>query len=103
MKNVFMRGSKVIGLALIFIMIFAIPAFADGTNYGENFGRWFLDQIFWVGAIALAVVLIKLFIARDYTKMVISLIVGGVVLFIIKYPDKIQSVGQSIYNIIFGG
>lgn len=103
MKNVFLRGSKIIGLVLVFVMVFAIPAFAAGTNYGENFGRWLLDQIFWVGAVALAIVLIKLFILKDYTKMVVSLIVGGVVLFIIKYPDKIQTVGQTVYNIIFGG
>lgn len=102
MKNVFLRGSRIIGLVLVFVMVFAIPVFA-APNYGENFGRWLLDQIFWVGAVALAIVLIKQFIQKDYTKMVISLVVGGVVLFIIKYPDKIQAVGQSIYNVIFGG
>lgn len=75
---------------------------AATANIGEKAGNWVLDQIFWVGVIALAIVLLTCLIKRAWVAALITGIAGGIILFFIKKPTILSDLGDVIYHAIFG-
>lgn len=78
----------------------AMVAYAS-TDYAKNAGTWLSDQLFWVGLIALMIALAYLLIKRNYPSAVITVLAGGVILYFIKNPEKIGTIGETIANLVF--
>ena len=92
---------KMFLIAAAFVL--AVPNYAfAGTNYGENFGKYALDQLFWVAVVLIAVALIGSAIKRNVVGIVVSIIIGAVVIGFIGDPTGIKTVGQDIWNTIKG-
>ncbi|MDD3202690.1 MAG: TcpD family membrane protein [Pygmaiobacter massiliensis] len=91
-------------LAGILTMVaMVLPAFAAG-DYGQNAGTWALDQLFWVGIVIVAVIVIREMLRKNVTGLVVTLVIGGIVLFVIKAPDKLATIGETLFNVVtFGG
>lgn len=84
---------------ILTMIVMVLPAFAAG-DYGQNAGSWALDQLFWVGLIFVAVAVIRELLRKNVTGLVVTLVIGGVVLFIIKSPDKLTTIGETLYNVL---
>lgn len=72
-----------------------------GTNYGENMGKWFLGQMFWIFIAVMLCIVAFSAIKRAYTAAIIVFVVGCVIGFLIRNPGKIETIGNSLGS-IFG-
>lgn len=73
------------------------------TNFGENIANWFLDQLFWIAVIIIAVALIGCLVKRAWIGAVIVGIGGAIVLAIIRAPGSLKTIGDNLWNIVTGG
>lgn len=73
---------------------------AAGTNYGENIGKWALDQLFWIAVVVSAFVLLTQAVRRSTTGIISTIIVGALVCFFIKNPTKFETIGNQFGKII---
>lgn len=70
------------------------------TNYGENAGKWVLEQLFWAAVVVVAIALIGCLLKRAFAAGGIVVVVGGLVCYFIKNPTKINSIGGSLGKVI---
>ena len=95
---------RFIGFLLIAAILLTAPVFAgQPANYGENAGRWVLDQIFWIALIATVIVLVKLLLARNFIAMLISGVACAIALVIIREPQQLETIGKTIWSLVSGG
>lgn len=86
----------------LYMMILGNPMLVSASaDYGKKAGTWLLDQIFWVGLVALAIALIGCLVKKAWVAAVITFICGGLVLFFIKDPNKAVDIATNIYTSIF--
>jgi hypothetical protein len=86
--------------------VFASPSSettSSGNNYGERAGQWLLENLLWVGIIVVAWLFIKQLLAGNTAKMVITAVAGGIALFIIGDPQRLTTIGETIWGIISAG
>lgn len=101
-KNLLLKAVVIIGIALLLILAFTMPAFAAGElQTGKNVGEWGLDQVWYLALLIVAVMIIKFLAKKAWVPMAIFIFLGALCLFIISSPDALKNVGQSIYNLIF--
>lgn len=74
---------------------------ASLQNAGSNIGNFGLDLIFWLALVAIGAALASCLLKRNFVGAILVGIAGGVVLYIIKNPAFLQSIGESLVNIIF--
>lgn len=103
-KNLLLKAVVIIGIALLLILAFTMPAFAAGGNLqaGKNLGEWGLDQLWYLALLIVAAMFIKFLAKKAWVPMAIFGILAALCLFIITKPEALKSVGQSIYNLLFG-
>lgn len=94
------KTMRFIGMVLIAAIIIAIPAFAS-ADFGKQGGEWILDQIFWVGLVVAAIILIKFFLAGNFTKMLITAAVAAVTLVVVDDPQRLKILGDTIWTTVF--
>ncbi len=75
--------------------------YSNAANLGEKAAKWGLDQLFWLGIVAIGIVVIMCLVKRAWIQAFVVLIVGGVLLYVIKTPDVLTKIGESIGNQIF--
>lgn len=102
MKKIKENLNKILFLVAGFVFIVPTYAFADGANYGQNFGNYALEQIFYVAVVFIAISLVGCLMKRNVTGIVVTIIIGIVVVGIIKDPTGLQDMGTSLWNIIKG-
>lgn len=90
---------KRIQMVVFMFIATTVPVFADISNVGENLGGWGLEQIWWFALAVVGYVLLKFIIKKAWGPAVIFALVGGAVLYLIKYPDKLTTIGEVIYRI----
>ena len=73
------------------------------TNFGENIGNWFLDQIYWIALIIVAIGLIGSLIKKAWIGAIISAIGGAIVIAIIVAPEILKTIGENLLNIVTNG
>ena len=102
-KNLLLKAAVIIGIAILLILAFTMPAFAaNGTlQTGKNVGEWGLDQVWYIALLIVAVMVIKFLAKKAWVPMAIFIVLGALCLFIISSPDALKNVGQSIYNLFF--
>lgn len=71
------------------------------ANYGEKAGNWILDQLFWVGLVVMAVILISCLLKRAWVGALITAVAGAVILVFIKNPQLLSNIGQNIVDNVF--
>ncbi|WP_026884250.1 TcpD family membrane protein [Clostridium akagii] len=98
------RGNFSKVVSLILGLCFLVPnyVFAAGPNYGQNFGNYALDQIFWVAVVFIAFALVGCLVKRNVVGIVVTILIGVIVLGIIKDPTGLQSVGTALWNTVKG-
>lgn len=69
-------------------------------NYAQSGADWLLKQLFWVALVVVIYVMLKLFIARNFVGGLVTLLVGGVVLFFINNPESIATIGDVIASAV---
>ena len=77
-----------------FIISCYCVCFAADGDYAKSGAEWILDQLFWVALVCVIYVMLKLFIARNFVAGLVTLLVGGIVCFFIKYPETISTIGE---------
>lgn len=75
---------------------------SESTNYGKVAGNWFLDNLFWVGLVALAIALFKCLISRAWVAAVVTGLAGSIILYFMKNPEKLSDIGEKIATTVFG-
>jgi len=83
-------------VTLVPVYVFAAP------NYGQNFGKFALDQLFWVAAVILAFSLVSCLAKRNVTGIIVSIIIGVIVIGVIKDPTGLQDMGTQLWNTLKG-
>ena len=88
---------------LLMGLLFLVPTYVFAApNYGQNFGNYALDQLFWIAVVFIAGALVGCVAKRNVVGIVVTLIIGVIVLGIIKDPTGLQDVGTSLWNTIKG-
>jgi len=74
--------------------------FLLAANYGENFGKWGLEQCFWVvlflGLAAAGALIVK----KNFVNAGVTVVVVAIVCFLLKNPTKVSALGTAIANIL---
>lgn len=70
------------------------------ANLAENAANVIFINLFWIGLIGLAIVILKCVIARNFVAAVISGIGGGVLLVFIQKPKILADLGETIWLLI---
>ena len=99
-------GTRIAVAVMTFAMLFAMNGFysyADTGDIGKNAGNWILDQLFWVGLIALAIGLISCLIKKAWVAAIITGLAGGVVLVLIRNPELLSTWAENIVHTVLGG
>ncbi|MCL1995515.1 MAG: TcpD family membrane protein [Defluviitaleaceae bacterium] len=94
------KNGKIISvllMAIIFTVINSTNVFAG--NFGQAVGEWFLDQLWWIGIIAIALAVIGCLVKRNWVAAVITVVAGGALLVIITQPNTLQNIGTAIANL----
>lgn len=78
----------------------AVPSYAAITNAGENIGTLIQEQGYPIALAIVVVALIKFLLKKAWVPAVAFGIVGGILLFVISYPDALKTTGQALYNVI---
>jgi hypothetical protein len=86
--------------AMTFLLCTA-PAFAGVEDVGQNLGNWLSQQAFWVAIGIISVVAIGFIIKRAWIPCLIFVVLGGIILFIISNPSRLQAIGESLFGIVF--
>lgn len=73
------------------------------TDFGENIGNWFLDQLFWAALIIIAFALVVCLAKRAWVGAIGVVVGGAIILAIIVSPDTLKTIGQSLWNIVNNG
>jgi hypothetical protein len=87
-------------LAITLLLTNVQLAYAS-TDYAKNAGTWLSNQIFWIGLIFAILALVGCIMKRNYTGAVITVLGSGIILYFIKNPEKISTIGEGISKIIF--
>ncbi|MFV0518350.1 MAG: TcpD family membrane protein [Aminipila sp.] len=82
------------------MMVFAtVPAFADISNIGSNFGNWGMEQIGWAALVVIAFMGLRYMIKKAWVPCLVFFCVGGILLFVIKNPEKLEGIGAVLFGI----
>ncbi len=73
------------------------------TNFGENIGNWFLDQLLWIAIIIIIIALVGCLSKKAWIGAIGVIIGGAIVLAIIAAPDTLKTIGQNLWNIVTSG
>lgn len=95
------RILKIIEVAMLTIMATTMTVFADPTDVGQNFGQWGMEQIWWVALAVVAFMAVKYLIKKAWVPCGLFVVIGGLILTIIKNPEKLSMIGESFFNIFF--
>ncbi len=112
MKQMHSKVKKIKGRGIqVYRMLMMISGFiflwlgqmqvACATNYGEKAGTWILEQIFWIGLVFLGIALIGCLIKRAWVPALITGLCGGIILYFVKNPSQLSTIGENIANLIF--
>lgn len=74
---------------------------SSGVNYGETIGKFILDNLFWLGLVGLALSLFGCLLKRAWVPAIITGLAGSIILFFMKNPEKLASIGEKIANTVF--
>lgn len=77
--------------------------YSEAANLAKNASVWVTDQLFWIGFIIVAVVLVGCLLKKAWVQAVIVFVCGAVVLYLIGNPDAIKSVGDFVGNQVING
>lgn len=85
--------------AFLMAMCWGNVAFA---SYGENIYNGFLkENLLWIAIAAVVIVVLGCAAKRNYTGIIITIIVGAIVIFLIMTPEKLKELATFIGNIAF--
>lgn len=84
-------------------MVLSMTMIAFAANYAENAAKWGLDQAFWIVILITVIVAIGAWLRHATSAMVISVVVGGILAFFCKNPEKVTEIGNALAQTIFGG
>lgn len=94
-----MKRKLAIMLVLMIILSTSV-AFAAG-DWGENAGNWIMDQVWWLALAGVTVVAVKLGMKKMWVQFGAFIALSAIVLVIVKGPEKLESIGNTLWNIIF--
>ncbi|SFS08043.1 TcpD family membrane protein [Anaeromicropila populeti] len=103
MKRKIIRAAMLLCMLCMYCVNTAVVAATTATNYGKNAGEWATEQLFWVGIIAVVIVLVGCLLKRSYVGSIITVVAGGIILYFIRNPEKISDIGESLWKIVSGG
>lgn len=93
------RISAMLCTAFLMAICWGNVAFA---SYGENFYNGFLkENLMWVAIAAIVIVVLNCAAKRNYTGIIVTIIVGAISIFLIVTPEKLKEFGTFLGNLIF--
>ncbi|MCC2821003.1 hypothetical protein LK537_27285 [Lachnoclostridium pacaense] len=97
------RLRKVITIWLTVQLVLSMAMVSWASNYAENAAKWGLDQAVWVVLFITLAVSIGAAMKHATGTMFTTIIIGGLLAFFCKQPEKVIEIGNAIGNKIFGG
>jgi len=89
-----------LSVAVLLLMTNFNVAYAN-TNFGQNIGKWGLDQLFWIALLGVIAILITAIVKKNIVGAITTLILGGILLYFIKTPTAIETIGKNLAK-VFG-
>ncbi len=84
---------------VLMMIAYTVPVFADISNIGQNLGNWGIEQVGWAGLVIVACISLGFLIRKAWIPCGVFLLVGGTILYIIKHPEQLSSIGEIIFGI----
>ena len=98
MKQATMMAATIVNN--IVLMCSVVYGSGGGNQYAESAGKWVLEGVFWVILIAVVAGIGTAILKRNLVGALSTLICGGLVLFFVKNPDAIATIGETIAGAI---
>ncbi len=93
---------KVILTTALILVMLTVPVFAENV-WAKNGYDWIKDGVWWISLIVVIVVAAKLLLKKMFTQFIGFAVLASIVLVIIDAPERLKSIGTTIWSIIFGG
>jgi len=84
------------------MIISTTVVFAEG-NYGQNVFEWGKNQLWYIALLAIIIFAIKFFAKKMWVQLGGLVVLGSIVLVIVDGPEKLKSLGLTLWNIVIGG
>lgn len=97
MKNY--RKFVLVLLVMLAFQLMTMTVFADGPNVGENIGKWFMQQAYWVIAIITVIAVGGCFMKRNWVGVVVSVLAGAALMALVGNIDKLKSIGEQFLQL----
>lgn len=88
-------------IAIMLIMCTGL-AFAanDGPDVGKNLGDWLQEQVFYIALAVVAVIAVTFIVKRAWIPLAIFIVIAALVLVLIQNPERLVTLGESLWGII---
>lgn len=96
-----MRILRRVYFVVVMVMATSALVFAGVDSAGQNAGEWFTGQLWYIALAILAFMAIKYLVKKAWVPAGVFFAIGGILLYIISNPEKLQQIGESLFNIIF--
>ena len=103
LTNKKIRSLVMVVLVANLILAFSMVAFAGDTNYAERGAKVILDNAFWVVLVVCVIIIISAFLKHSTITIVMTIIIGGIIAYFCKYPEKLTVVGETLSKAVLGG
>lgn len=100
-KNNFKKAYVGISAALIC----SIPsiAFAAGNDWGNNIKTYVKTQASAIAIVAVLIAIIPMIVKKAWALLIGTIFLSAIALYFVNNPEKLVTIGDEIYKIIFGG
>ena len=89
----------VFGFLIPFMTFWANGFYCHAANIGENIGTWFLEQLWWIVIVVIAWICVMCYAKRNTVGIIIAIFIGAIILFVVREPEKLQSLGDALGNL----
>lgn len=97
-----LKVRKVLKVWFMIQIIFSMTMVAYAANYAENAAKWGLDQAFWIVVIIAIGVAISAWMKHATGTMIVTILIGGLLAYLCKNPEKVTEIGTALGSKIFG-
>lgn len=88
-----------IGIVVMTMILYTVPAFADVTDIGQNVGNWGVEQIGSLALLVVAYMLLKYLVKKAWVPAGVFFAIGAILVYIINNPDKLEGIGAALFGI----
>ena len=82
-------------------IVFSFTAVFAAGDWGQNASEWIKAQVWWIALALIAIVSVKFIAKKMWVQLGGFLVLSAIILVIVDGPERLKTVGETIWNIVF--